>query len=672
MSNPLLETWTTPFEVPPFDQIEDAHFEPAFELALQTACEQVDTIAANPDTPTFANTIEALERSDTLLDKVAGVFFNLASSDANETRQALQRDLSPKLAEFQSRIMMNDALFQRVDMLHRNREGLTAEQVRVLDLYWRMFVRSGANLEGDKRAEFADVMKHLAQLGTQFAQNVLAEEREWTLELAEGDVSDLPEFLTSAMKAAAQDRGVGGYVLTLSPSVVEPFLSLSSRRDLREQVWKAHKARGANGNEADNRAIIAETLKLRQQRAQMLGYDDFASFKLETEMAKTPDAVRNLLEAVWEPARRRALSDADALSDLMSSDGINDEIRPWDWLYYAEKRRKAEHDLDEAELKPYLQLDNMIDAAFDCATRLFGLTFRRLDLPLYHSDARCWEVLKGDRHMGVFVGDYFARPSKRSGAWCSRFRAQSAMDAEVRPIVVNVCNFAKPPEGAPSLLSFDDARTLFHEFGHALHSLLSDVTYKFISGTSVARDFVELPSQLFEHWLSEPTVLGKFAKHADTGAAMPQDLLDRVLAAENADQGFATVTYVASAMVDLDFHVGAPPRDPMAAQQATLDRLDIPPMLAMRHAAPHFQHVFSGDGYSSGYYSYMWSEVMDADAFEAFREVGDAFDPAMAEKLEKHIYSSGGSREAEELYTAFRGSMPSVDALLKGRGLDAA
>lgn len=672
MSNPLLSAWSTPFEIPPFDAIDDADFAPAFDAALTRARAAVDAIAQNPDAPTFANTIEALERSDELLDRVAGVFFNLASTDANDTRQALQRDLSPKLAAFHSDITMNDALFQRIKALHDAPDSLNSEQTRMVKLYWRMFVRSGANLTGEDRNTFAGVMQRLAELGTQFAQNVLADERDWSLHLTDADVADLPAFLKDAMSAAAKSRDQDGYILTLSPSVVEPFLATSSRRDLREQVWKAHKARGAKGGDTDNTDIITETLKLRQTRATMLGYKDFASFKLETEMAKTPDAVRDLLTAVWTPARNRALADANVLTGLMQEDGINDTFQPWDWLYYAEKRRKAEHDLDEAQLKPYLQLDNMIEASFDCASRLFGLRFKPIDVPLYHPDARAWEVLHGDRHLGVFVGDYFARPSKRSGAWCSRFRAQSAMDKDVRPITVNVCNFAKPAEGSPALLSFDDARTLFHEFGHALHSLMSDVTYKFISGTSVARDFVELPSQLYEHWLSEPEVLKKFALHAQTGEPMPADMLDRVLAAENADQGFATVTYVTSAMVDLDFHTGAAPEDPMAAQAATLERMQLPPMLAMRHAAPHFQHVFSGDGYSSGYYSYMWSEVMDADAFEAFTETGNPFDPDMADKLATHIYSAGGSREADELYMAFRGSMPTVDALLKGRGLDAA
>ena len=381
--------------------------------------------------------------------------------------------------------------------------------------------------------------------------------------------------------------------------------------------------------------------------------------------------MRDLLTAVWGPAKAQAEADSAKLEERMRGDGVNGPLEPWDWRYYSKARQRAEHDLDVAEIKPYLKLENMIEAAFDVSGRLFGLSFVPLDVPLYHRDARAWEVRKGDRHMGVFIGDYFARSSKRSGAWCSSFRQQSKMDGEVRPIAVNVCNFAKAPKGEPNLLTFDDAETLFHEFGHALHVMLSDVTYGFVSGTSVARDFVELPSQLYEHWLSVPEVLERHALHARTGEPMPRDLLDRLLAAKNYDQGFGTVEYVASAMVDLDFHAGPAPADPMAAQAATLDRLGMPRAIVMRHAAPHFQHVFSGDGYSSGYYSYMWSEVMDADAFAAFTETGDPFDPATAERLERDVYGAGGSRDAVDLYTSFRGRMPGVEALLEQRGLEA-
>lgn len=430
-------------------------------------------------------------------------------------------------------------------------------------------------------------------------------------------------------------------------------------------------ARGANGGETDNREIAAEVLALREERAKLLGYETFAAYKLETEMAGAPDKVRDLLHAVWTPARARAEEDAAKLAERMAADGVNGPLQPWDWHYYSEARRREEHDLDETALKPYLQLDRMIEAAMDCAHRLFGLEFKPLDVPLYHPDCRAWEVTRNGTHCAVFVGDYFARASKRSGAWCSAMRMQAKKPDPKAPIVVNVCNFAKPSQGAPALLSYDDARTLFHEFGHALHQMLSDVTFGSMAGTSVARDFVELPSQLYEHWLEVPEVLRNFATHAETGEAMPQAMLDKVLEAATYDAGFQTVEYVASALVDLEFHDGPPPADPMARQAEILDSIGMPDAIAMRHATPHFAHVFAGDGYSSGYYSYMWSEVMDADAFAAFEEAGGAFDPAMADKLERFILSKGGSAEADELYIAFRGKMPEVDALLKGRGLAA-
>ena len=459
-----------------------------------------------------------------------------------------------------------------------------------------------------------------------------------------------------------------GPVVTLSRSLIVPFLQFSPRRDLREKAFLAWEARGANGGDTDNRAIAAETLALREERANLLGYGTFADFKLETEMAKTPEAVRGLLMDVWEPAKRQANADAEVLTQMMHEDGINGDLAPWDWHYYAEKRRAAEHDLDEAALKPYFQLDRMIDAAFACATRLFGLNFAPLDVPLYHPDCRAWEVTRNGNHVAVFIGDYFARGSKRSGAWCSAMRAQAKFPKVQSPVVINVCNFAKSD---PALLSYDDARTLFHEFGHALHQMLSNVTYESVSGTSVARDFVELPSQLYEHWLEVPEVLGEFATHAKTGAPMPQEMLEKVLGAATFDMGFQTVEYVASALVDLAFHDGPPPADPMAKQAEVLGALGMPEAIRMRHATPQFAHVFSGDGYSSGYYSYMWSEVMDADAFEAFEEAGGAFDPERAKALEEHILSTGGSRDAAELYVAFRGRLPGVEALLKGRGLAA-
>lgn len=673
MTNPLLAAFDAPFGLPPFGAIRDEDFAPAFDAALAEARARIAAIAGDPAEPDFANVIAALEQAETLLDRVSAVFYNLAGSDTTEARQALERDLAPKLATFSSDVLMNADLWQKISALWAARErlALTPEQRRVLMLYERMFRRAGAALDEAARERMRAVTAELAVLSTRFSQNVLADERDWSLDLADADLEGLPAFVVDGARAAATERGQAGHVLTLSRSLIVPFLQYSSRRDLREKAYRAWVARGENGGATDNRAVARDILALRAERATLLGYASFAAFKLEPEMAKTPAAVRDLLMQVWGPARARAEADQAVLTAMMRADGVNGELEPWDWRYYAEKRRKAEHDLDEAVLKPYLGLEAMIAAAFDCANRLFGVEFRPLDLPLYHPDARAWEVTRQGRHVAVFIGDYFARPSKRSGAWMSAFRRQQKLDGDVRPIIVNVCNFARPPAGAPALLSYDDARTLFHEFGHALHGMLSDVTCPMVSGTAVARDFVELPSQLYEHWLDVPEVLERHARHVDTGAPMPADLRDRLLSARDFDQGFATVEYVASALVDLAFHEGMPPADPMALQGEVLATLGMPRAIRMRHATPHFAHVFSGDGYSSGYYSYMWSEVMDADAFDAFREAGSAFDSATARRLEEFILSAGGSEDAEMLYRRFRGRMPGVGPLLKGRGLAA-
>ncbi len=668
MTNPLLIPWETPFGLPPFAAIDDAHFGPAFDAALDAARANISVIAGDPAMPTFANTIAGLELAEADLDRVSGVFFNLAGADSTDAREALQRDLAPKLSAFSSEVTNNRALFRRIEALWDRRDELALgpEELRVLTLYRRMFVRAGAELEGAASARLTAVKSRLAVLGTAFSQNLLADEREWFMELDADGLEGLPDFVLASAQAAAEERGLAGHVVTLNRSLIVPFLQFSPRRDLRALAYAAWGQRGANGGETDNRGVAAETLALRQERATLLGYTSFADFKLEPEMARTPGAVRNLLMQVWAPAKRRAEADAAVLAAMMAEDGVNGDLEPWDWRYYSEKRRRTEHDLDEAALKPYLSLEAMLGAQFDCANRLFGLEFRKLDVNLYHPDARAWEVTRKGAHVAVFIGDYFARASKRSGAWCSAMRSQKKLGGDVRPIVVNVCNFAK---GEPALLSFDDARTLFHEFGHALHQMLSDVTHGFIAGTAVARDFVELPSQLYEHWLEVPEVLEKHARHHATGQAMPADMRERLLAAGTYDQGFATVEFVASALVDLAFHEGAAPADPMAAQAAVLAGLGMPRAIGMRHGTPHFAHVFSGDGYSSGYYSYMWSEVMDADAFAAFEEAGDPFDAEVAARLEEYILSAGGSEEADVLYMRFRGAMPGVAALLKGRGL---
>ena len=671
MTNPLLADWDTAYGLPPFDRISDDDVAPAFETALAEARENVAAVSMDLAPPDFGNTIEALERADERLGRVLGAFWTLASTDSTEAREALQREFSPKLAAYSSEVTRNVALFRRIDDLweRRGELDLTSEQERVLYLTHRGFVRSGAKLQGAAAERLAAIKERLAVLGTRFTQNLLADERAWTMPLAEGDLAGLPQFVVEAARAAGEEKGVDGPVMALSRSLIVPFLQFSPDRALRRRAYEAWTARGANGGATDNRGIAAEILKLRHERAELLGYQSFAAYKLETEMAKTPEAVRELLMRVWEPARASAEADAAVLEQMLHDDGREGRLEPWDWRYHAEKRRQVEHDLDEERLKPFLGLDRMIAAAFACAHRLFGLEFREVEVPLHHPDARAWEVTRDGRHMAVFVGDYFNRGGKRSGAWCTTMRQQRELGGEQRPIVVNVCNFAKPPAGRPALLSYDDARTLFHEFGHALHQILSDVTYESVSGTSVARDFVELPSQLYEHWLEVPEVLAEFAAHVETGEAMPAEMRDRLLGARIFDMGFQTVEYVASALVDLAFHEGAAPSDPMQRQADVLDEIGMPRAIRMRHATPHFAHVFAGDGYSAGYYSYMWSEVMDADAFAAFEETGDPFDPEVAGRLERHILSAGGTAEAEALYTAFRGRMPGVEALLKGRGL---
>ena len=624
---------------------------------------------------TFANTIVPLELSGLALDRVAAVFFHLSGADTNAALQAVEREIAPLLARHASAIFLNEALFRRIEAVWQGRAGLDDEARRVAERYHTNFTRAGAGLPADGKRRLAEITERLAEIGTQFSQNVLADEAGFRLVL-EGaeDLAGLPPWLVAAAAEAASERGLAGkHVITLSRSLIEPFLEFSTRRDLREQAFAAWAKRGESGGPTDNRALISEMIALRAERARLMGYPSYAHFRLADTMAKTPEAVKKLLDTVWEPARRRAAEEEAALQAEAAAEGGNFAIAPWDWRHYAGRVRKATFDFDEAELKPYLQLERMIAAAFDVANRLFGLSFSEVTgLALYNPDVRVWRVTgAGGKPVGVFLGDYFARPSKRSGAWMSALSDQHRLVGDARPIIVNVMNFSRAPKGEPTLLSFDDARTLFHEFGHALHGLLSDVTYPLIAGTNVARDFVELPSQLYEHWLEQPEVLSAFALHAETGKPMPKALLDKVLAARRFNQGFATVEYAASALVDLDLHLlpTADDLDVVAFEKAALERIGMPAAIAMRHRTPHFAHIFSGDGYASGYYSYLWSEVLDADAFEAFAETGDIFDKETAGRLTRYIYSAGYRRDPAEAYAAFRGRLPTADALLRKRGL---
>lgn len=676
-ANPFARVWETPFGLAPFSEIAPAHFAPAIRAGLEAHNAEIEAIAGHAGPATIDNTLLAMERAAEGLSRVMGVFHNLTGADTSEALQALEREFSPVLSRHWTAITMNERLFARLDTVHAERAalGLDSETLRLLERKHASFVRNGARLKGEARARLAAINERLSVLGTKFSQNLLKDEADFAMVLAHpDDLAGLPDWLVAVMSRAASDRGhVGNHVVTLSRSVIEPFLTFSTRRDLRETAFAAWIARGENGGDTDNRAIVTETVRLRAEKARLLGFATFADFKLEDTMAKTPDAVANLLHLVWKPARARAAREAADLIAVAKADGLN-AIAPHDWRHYAEKVRQARHQIDEADIKPYLVLDNIIAASFDVATKLFGLTFKaRPDLKAYHPDVKVFEVSDAaGAHVGLFLGDYFARASKRSGAWMSQFRGQKKLDAARRPVIVNVCNFARPADGAPALLSFDDARTLFHEFGHGLHGLMSDVTYSSLAGTSVARDFVELPSQLYEHWFMTGEVLSRFARHAVTGEIMPKTLIDKMLAARNFNQGFATVEYTSSALVDLAFHrLQAVPDDfdPLAFEAGVLKEIGMPAEITMRHRTPHFAHVFSGDGYSAGYYSYLWSEVMDADAFNAFLEAGDVFAPPVARKLRQFIYAAGNSRDPAEAYTLFRGRMPTPQALLEKRGL---
>jgi peptidyl-dipeptidase Dcp len=672
--NPLLAPWQTPFEMPPFDRIAIAHFVPAFDRGFAVNRKEIAAIAGSKAAPTFANTIDALERAGDALDRVSSVFFNLAATDTNADIQAIERALAPRFAKHGMRIYQDATLFARVDALFKKRKKLKLreEQSRVLERYHRAFVKSGAGLEPKAKKRMAAIAQRMSVLGTRFSQNLLADEQAFVMVLeSDSDLAGLPEAVRAAAAQTAKDHGhPGKHAITLARSSIEPFLQYSARRDLREKAFKAWTLRGANGGKTDNRKIVAEILGLRAERARLLGFKTAADSALEFSMAKTPQAVRRLLMEVWSPARARADEERDQLQEAVRAEGGNFKLAQWDWRYYAEKVRKAKFDVDDGEIKPYLQLDNVIAAAFDVAGKLFGVTIaERKDLPVYHPDVRAFEVKRDGRHVGLFLGDYFARPSKHSGAWMSGWRKQEKLAGDITPVVVNVMNFAKSAPGEPTLLSLDDARTLFHEFGHGLHGLLSNVTYPSVSGTSVEKDFVELPSQLYEHWLTRPEVLKRFARHYKTGKPAPAALLERLQAARNFNQGFKTIEYLAAAIVDLDLHAleTAKGLDVDRFEEETLARLGMPEEIVMRHRIPHFQHIMGG--YAAGYYSYLWSEVMDADAFQAFEETGDVFDPKLARRLHDNIYSAGGRRDAAAAYTAFRGRLPATDALLEKRGL---
>jgi len=674
VQNPLVMEWDTPFALPPFTQIATDQFRPAFDEALREHEQDIAAITANPDAPTFANTIDALELAGRKLNQVGGVFWNLTGTDSTEELRAIERDISPRLTRHYTAISLNPALFGRVADLYGRRETLPLdeEQARLLDLTYKSFVRTGATLQGAERARYAEIAERLTTLETEFSQNLLADETDFLFELEESDLAGVAEDVKAAAAQTAKERNTAKpYALTLQRSSVEAFLSQSSRRDLREDLFKAWIARGENPGKTDNRPLIAEILALRQEKARLLGYKTYADYKLEPTMAHEPGAAAALMDQLWTPALRQVEEERAALQQSVDEAGGNFTLAAHDWRYYAEKLRASRYALDQAELAGYFQLENMIAAAFHCAEKLFDLRFqRRDDLPVYHPDVRAYEVTDGQgRHVAIFYGDYFARAGKRSGAWMSNFRGQKKLGGEERPVIVNVMNFSKPAPDRPSLLTLTEVITLFHEFGHALHGMLSDVVYPSMSGTSTPTDFVEFPSQVYEHWALRPEVLQQFATHFETGAPMPQALIDRIVAARHFNQGFQTVEFLASALVDFKLHWRPDsPEEIGAAEAGVLQDIAMPAFMAMRHRSPHFAHIFAGESYAAGYYSYLWSETLDADGFAAFEEAGDIFDPATAKRLRDHVYAAGNRRDPNVAYAAFRGRAPDTAALLRKKG----
>jgi len=674
MSNPLIAGWSGPFGgVPPFDQVEAGHFKPAFEVAMAEELAQVDAIASNPAAPDFGNTLVALERSGRTLDRVERVYNVFAGTMSTDEFQAVEREIEPKLAAHRDRIVQDERLFRRIEQVYeaRERSGLTPEQRRLAWLRYQDFARGGARLDAAAKKELSDINQQLASLYTSFSQNVLADEKT-AIVLGREDLAGLPDSLAEAAKQAAAERGdPDGYAVLNTRSSVEPFLAYSQRRDLRERVWRAFVGRGDNGDGSDNKDIIARIVRLRAARARLLGYESHAHWRVEMSMAKTPERALQLMEAVWKPAVGRVAEEVADMQAIADREGAGISIEPWDYRFYAEKVRKARYDIDDNEVMPYLQLENLREAMFWVAGELLGLRFRAAPgVPVYHPDVRVWEVTgENGRHVALFYFDPYARPGKASGAWMNAYRAQERLDGEVTTIVSNNCNFVKGRAGEPILVSWDDAVTLFHEFGHALHGISSSVTYPSLSGTNVDRDYVEFPSQLIEHWLATPEVLDRYARHCRTGKPIPADLVKKIERASRFNKGFENVEYLSSALVDMRMHLDPDKvRDIDAFERETLEALGMPRQMVMRHRLPHFGHLFSSDAYSAGYYSYLWADTLSADAFEAFTEAGGAYDKAVARRLRDHVFSAGNTVDPGEGYRAFRGRDAKIDALMRRRG----
>lgn len=674
--NPLLKEFTTPFGVPPFDQIKEEHFLPAIKTGIEIHKKEIEAIIKNPDAPTFENTIEALEKSGRLLQKVTDIFYVLNGCMTNDNMQKIAKEVAPMLAKHMDEIRMNPELFKRVKTVYDNKDklNLNPEQKKLLEEYYKDFVRGGANLDDAKKARLMEINQELSLLSVKFGENVLKEENKFELVIdRKEDLEGLPEAVIQEAYETAKERGKEGkWVFTIKKPSLIPFLQYSPNRELREKIFRAYINRGNNNDELDNKKIISRIIALRVEKAKLLGYKSHAHLILEENMAKTPEKVYELLKKIWEPALKVAKKEAKELQEMIYKEGNKFKLEPWDWWYYAEKVRKEKYQLDEEMLRPYFKLENCIEGAFYVANKLYGIKFEeRKDIPKYHPDVKVFEVKEADgSHIGIFYVDYFPRASKRSGAWMTSFRKQSMLDGKmVHPVIVNVGNFTKPTSDKPALLSIEEVETLFHEFGHALHGLLSKCTYPSLSGTAVPRDFVELPSQIMENWALEPEVLKVYAKHYQTGEVIPSELVEKIKNSRKFNQGFATVEYLAAAFLDMDYHTLEEVReiDPIKFEEESMKRIGMIPEIVVRYRSTNFQHIFSG-GYSAGYYSYIWSEVLDADAFEAFKEKG-IFDPKTALSFRKNILEKGGSDDPMTLYKRFRGREPKVEPLLKKRGL---
>ena len=680
-ANPFFAEWTTPYGIPPFDQIEDAHYKPAFEAGIEQLRADVAAIRNNPEPPTFANTVEALELAGGLLERVYGVFGNITNTDTNDALQELEVEIYPRLTAEQDAILLDEQLYGRVKAVYDAREslGLDPQELRLVELTHRDFVRRGAALDDAAKARMKEINARLSELNTVFGQNLLKQTKSFELHLTdEADLAGLPDNMIGSARAKAEAKGKDGWVFGLDRGTYEGFMTFADNRELRRQMNVAYRARGAQGDSQDNRDILTEIAKLRAERAKLMGYANHAAYQLETNMAKTPANVENFLNEVWQPGLKKAREELAEMQQIVQEEGHDFVIEQHDWWYYAEKLRQKKYAITEDEVKPYFELNNVRDGAFYVANRLFGVTFEPLqDVPVWNDVVQPYRVLDADGSLlGVFMLDYYARDSKQGGAWMSNYReASNVRGNEVRPIVTNNLNVAVPAEGEPTLLSYDQVETLFHEFGHGLHGLLTRARYERFSGTSgTPRDFIEFPSQFMEHYAAQPEVLAVYARHAETGEVIPQQLVDKIIAAGTHNQGFKTTEYIAASLLDMNWHTLAP-NEAAAVEDATKFENDAmaaigkPDEIESRYRSPYFAHIFAG-GYSAGYYAYLWSEILDADGFTAFKETGDIFNPELASRLKENVYQAGGSMDADELYRRFRGQDPSIEPLLEIRGLN--